>query len=192
MYEEPGYTAVDADGNDVTTDVVVDNPVDVEVPDTYTITYTLPTVPGTFPATRQAIVLAYDENDSRTELADTLRAGYEAIGFNQVQVYSYPPDILKAPAVVIGAADPWILPETMGASKQAFRFNYDLALIVGRAMPDIAYAQLENLTLTTWGILRSERWKAAEASAPTDTEWGGVTHVQSQMLVTSVFEKGTL
>ncbi len=191
-YDEPGYSATDAAGDDATGQVVVDNPIDVNVPGDYNITYTLPTVPGTPPQTRTATVVEFNLPDSRQQLKTLLEEAYEVLGFNKITVYAYPPDILKAPAVVIEGFDPWIVPSSMGGKQRHYRFNYSLRCIINRTLPETVYNNLEALVLTTMDILIGERWKAIEADQPAMVSIGNVEQAQSVISVTALLERGTL
>ena len=118
--------------------------------------------------------------DLRTLLRSVLGSG--------VNVYDHPPDNLKSPAVVITAAEPWIMPADMAGPQRRYRMTYDLQVMVSRAKPANSYNKLEKIVFDLFDGVLNERWKAMEASAPVDEQVGEVTYATTNVAVMARLE----
>jgi len=141
-YVEAGATAVDVNGTDLTGDIVTDSSaVNVSVPGDYLVTYDVTDSQGyTDHQERTVRVLDVDRPDVRTRLAALLAAGMP----DGVQVYDYPTEQQKVPAVVIGAMD-WE-PAVMGSLK-AINWTVQVTILVQRSKPAYNVYTLETLSV---------------------------------------------
>ena len=104
------------------------------------------------------------------------------------QVYDYPPDSMKSPAVTIEGADPWITQNTMGADTRKVQMNYIVRLWVQRTTPRNAYAKLESTALAIMFGLTDQRWKALEVSAIDTLAQGNVEYAVAEIVVSARLE----
>ncbi len=95
--------------------------------------------------------------------------------------YSYPPDVLKTPAVAVNPSDPYILPYTSGGP-DAVVWGIDLVIVAERAKPQQALRRLEYFFTEIQISLKdypSVRW--LQVSDVGTTEIGGVEHLTAVM-----------
>lgn len=103
-------------------------------------------------------------------------------------IYDYPPDSMKAPAVTIEGADPWLADEVMGGTTRKLRMNYLVKLWVQRATPRQSYAKIEATGLAIMFGLTDQRWKALEVSAIDTESQGNVDYAVAELVVSARLE----
>lgn len=147
-YVEFGATAVDVNGDDLTSSIVIDSSaVNVDVPAEYPVTYDVTDSYGaTAHAERAVRVLDVDRPEVRFVLSTLIAAGLP----DGVQVYDFPTEQQKAPAVVIGTMD-WV-PRTMG-SLETLHWTVAIKLLVQRSKPAYNIYTLETFSVKVAQLL---------------------------------------
>jgi hypothetical protein len=117
-----------------------------------------------------------------------LKAVLQPIVGPGVQVYAFPPDSLKGPAVTIEGADPWIVDSMTGGTDRPYRMFYTVKLWQQRTTVSAAYNKVESLALKILNGLTNERWKAAEVSAIETEAHGNVEYAVAEIVVSARLE----
>ena len=141
-YTDAGATAVDAEGVDLTGDIVTVSDVDINVAGPYTVTYTVTDQFGyQSEAVRDVNVIDADQPAVRDWTFRLLDAAMP----DGVQVYETPPEQIKAPAVSIGTMS-WV-PFSM-ASLDRVEWEMTIDLMTARSRPDYSIIALETFSVT--------------------------------------------
>ena len=147
-YVEAGATAVDVNGTDLTGDIVTDSSaVNVAVPGDYLVSYDVADSLGyTDRADRTVRVIDVDRPEVRFVLSTLISSGMP----DGVQVYDFPTEQQKAPAVVVGTMD-W-QPTVMG-SLENLHWTVQIRLLVQRSKPAYNVYTLETFSVKVAQLL---------------------------------------
>jgi len=141
-YTDAGATAVDAEGTDLTGDIVTVSDVDTGVAGPYTVTYTVTDQFGyQSEAVRNVNVIDADQPAVRNWTFRLLQAAFP-LG---VQIYETPPEQIKAPAISIGTMS-WV-PFSM-ASLDRVEWEMTIDVMTSRSRPDYSVIALETFSVT--------------------------------------------
>lgn len=183
---EPGYEALDGNGDPTTATVDTTTYVDLDTPGSGVVRYTVTDGPVSVYADRTVYVLADTVPTARTDLATYLLDGLRGLGYNRFNVYPYPADNPKAPAILIVPADPYVLSATLGSG---LHWGFELVAIQPRTDVQKALTNLEALILDVWTLLTGTRWLISEASKPDTEQYGGTDYLATRLVVAAPIQR---
>ena len=176
-WSDPGATAVQADGTDITNDIVVDSSgLDVDVPGSYPVSYTVTDSEGYEDQVfREVIVVSVHRPDVRDIIYDLIAPAMP----DGVQVYRTPSPQVKAPAIVVGTAS-WT-PRSMN-SLEFVEWEIDIRIMTQRSAPEYySVFSLETLSLKAATLLLEPGFRVVGFTDEGMIEHGGQEYLSGTL-----------